>query len=177
MKRRPVEELEAGRAFYAQLAPDLDVSHFAAMWHLFNVGHLVSTDLDRVAGRYGLSIADLHLLGTLRIDRPARLRATDLAFTLHVSNAVLSARIARLERLGFVVRTPSGSDRRAFELTVTERGAEIAEAAVAEIARSSQFVQRLRRLTEADQAALARILGELHDLMDRDFIPTPRGDC
>jgi len=175
MPRRPVEELEAGRAFYAQLAPDLDVGHFAAMWHTFTVGHLLATDLDRIARRHDLSIADLHLLGTIRIERPEQLRATDLALTLHVCNAVLSARIARLESQGLLVRTPSPADRRAFQLTLTADGAAKTDAAIADISRSGAFARRYRTLRDEDRAALARIMGELHNLLDRDFVGATRG--
>src|SRR6202008_1736987 len=96
MSRRLEEELQAAIAFYAEL--DLDVSHFAAQHHTFIVAHLLETDRDRIARRYGLSLADHRLLSALRVDRSQHVRATDLAFTLHVSNAVLTARVSRLER-------------------------------------------------------------------------------
>jgi DNA-binding MarR family transcriptional regulator len=175
--RPPVEELEAGAAFYSEIAPDLDVSHFGAMWHTFTVGHMVATDLDRVARRHGVSIADLHVLGTLRIERKERLRATDLALTLHVSNAALSARIAKLESKGLLIRAPSPADRRAFELQLTPAGAALAEAAIGDISRNAAFIRYFRRLTVADRAALGRIMGELHNLLDRDFVPAKRKDA
>ncbi|CAN7620509.1 MarR family transcriptional regulator [Phenylobacterium sp. LjRoot225] len=173
MRQRPVDELEAATAFYAEL--DLDVSYFAAQWHTFNVGHMLATDLDRIARRNGLSVADLHLLGALRIKRPKPLRATDLAQTLHVSNAVLSARIAKLERNGLLVRSPSQEDRRAFVLSLTSEGAAKAVAVVAEMGRESTFVRYYKRLSDEDRAALARIMGELHNMLDREFVPAPRG--
>lgn len=175
MPRRPIEELEAGQAFYAQLDPELDIGHFAAMWHTFTVGHLLTTDLDRVARRHGLSIADLHLLGTVRIERPERLRATDLAHTLHVSHAVLSARISKLEGMGLLVRSPSAKDRRAVQLTLTPEGAARTDAAIADISHSANFVRRYRAMSSEDRAALARIMGELHNLLDRDFVAGTRG--
>lgn len=175
MPRSPVEELEAGQAFYAGLMPGSDVGHFAALWHIFTVGHLVATDLDRIARRHGLSIADLHLLGTLRIERPQPLRATDLALTLYVSNAVLSARVARLGALGLLRRVPSETDRRAFDLTLTADGAAKVETAIGDITRDAKFVRHFRRLAEADRHALARIMGLIHVGLDREFVAVARG--
>lgn len=174
--RGPIEDVEAGQAFYAKLLPALDVGHVAAMWHIFTVGHLVAADLDRIARRFGLSIADLHLLGTLRIDRPRPLRATDLALTLHVSTAVLSGRIGRLAGKGLLVRQPSAADCRAFELTLTAEGAAVVDRAIVEIAHDAKFVRHFRRLPEADRAALSRVMGDLHERLDREFVATARGN-
>jgi DNA-binding MarR family transcriptional regulator len=172
MPRRPVEELKVATAFYAKVG--LDVSYFAAQWHTFNVGHLLATDLDRITRRHGLSVADLHLLGALRIERPKQLRASDLAFTLQVANSVLSSRIAKLQRQGLLIRTRSTSDRRAFELRLTPEGARKTIDVVAEMGRKSHFVRHYKRLSKEDRAALARIMGELHYLLDRDFVAVPR---
>jgi len=170
--RRPVDQLEAGRSFFAGM--DLDVGHFGAMWHSFKVGQLLATDMNRISGVHGLSIADFHLLGALMIDGPRPLRATDLAFTLQVSNAVLSGRIAKLAAKDLLARSTSGADRRAVLLSLTEQGADKVRAIGLALEREGHFVQHYRRLPEADKQALSRIMGELHTLMDRDFLPTPR---
>src|SRR5687767_8860602 len=101
---RPVDELQKGQRFYETALPDLDVSHFGAMWHLVTVGHLVLSNLDRIARTRDLGIADLHLLGTLNINGPRPMRATDLARSLYVSNAVLSSRVRRLLARGLIDR-------------------------------------------------------------------------
>ena len=173
-KLRPVDEAETGRALYAEIAPGVDVSHSAAMWHLLSLGHLVATDLDRIARRHGLSMADLMLLGGLRVVHPQPLRATDLAQKLRVTNAVLSARVARLEGAGLLIRTPDPSDRRAFELTVSAAGVAKVDAAIADISRDGQVARWHRGLAEEDRAAVVRILGALPDLMARDFVAAPR---
>src|ERR1700722_13425731 len=101
----PTAAVTRAMGFYAALG--LDVRYFPALWHTFNVGHMLATDLDRICRQHGLSIADFNLLGALRIDRPRRLRRTDLAGTLQVSQAALSARILRLQRDGLLVRAPA----------------------------------------------------------------------
>lgn len=164
---RPVEDAEAARAFYAEAAPALDLGHLAAMWHLVGLGHLVSTDLDRIAGEHGLSSADLYLLGTLRVIGP--LRATDLALKLHLSQAVLSGRVVKLEELGLLVRERIVSDKRAFKLRVTAQGAAQADAVVAETSRKGRFALAHAALSDDDRAALARVLGHLHEAVARHF--------
>lgn len=174
MTERPVEQQQAATAFYAAL--DVDVSYYPAIWHSFKVGHLMTTDLDRICRRHGVSIADVHLMGAVRIERSGPLRATDLTQTLNVTNAVLSIRIARLQRKGLLVRRRCASDRRAHDLALTPAGMAILDASIADIARQANFVRCFRRLPEHDQQELSRIMGALHDEMDRDFIAASRGD-
>jgi DNA-binding MarR family transcriptional regulator len=167
MTHRPTDDVSHAMTFYATLG--LDVSYFAALWHTFNVGHILATDLDRICRHHGLSIADFNLLGALRIDRPRHLRPTDLAATLQVTQAALSARISRLERDGFLVRSQATDDRRASTLQLTPEGARMVEAVHRSVERDSQFVRQFNRLAEADRIALARIMGELHTQLDREF--------
>src|SRR4051794_40809908 len=125
MGNRPAEELEAGRRFYEALMPGLDAGHFGPMWHIVTMGHLILADLDRLAAAHELSIADVHLLGTLRIDREPPYRAIDLARSLFVTPAVLTARIKRLESRGLLTREADASDRRTAHVRVTEQGRQV----------------------------------------------------
>ena len=156
------------RAFYADLGQD--VRYFPALWHTFNVGHMLATDLDRICRRHGLSIADFNLMGALRIDRPRQLRATDLAVTLQVSNGALTARSAKLVGKAMLVKAPAQGDRRAFTLELTAEGAAKVEAVHSAIARDSHFVREVFRLAEPDRAALERVMGELHTRLDCYFV-------
>jgi DNA-binding MarR family transcriptional regulator len=168
MPDRPTNAVSGAMSFYSALG--LDVRYFPALWHTFNVGHMLATDLDRICRQHGLSIADFNLLGALRIDRPVRLRPTDLAVTLQVSQAALSARLLRLEREGLLVRSPATRDRRASVLHLTPTGARLVETIHSSIERDSTFVRQFNSLPEDDQATLARIMGELHNQMDRQLL-------
>lgn len=170
--RRPVEEVAAARSFYSGLGQD--VGYFSALWHTFNVGHMLATDMDRICRKHGLSVADFNLMGALRIDRPKQLRATDLAVTLQVSNGALTARIARLVDKGMLVKSPAAKDRRAFTLGLTPEAAAKVEAIHSALARDSYFVQELSRLPAEDRAALERIMGVLHGQLDRHFVHAHR---
>lgn len=149
--------------------PGLNVEHFGPVWHFFTVGHLVANDLDGIARKLGYSFADLDFLGTLAVDERTAVRATDLAATLYVSNAVISNRIARLEKNGLIERQRSSGDKRSFSLALTERGRTLVEQAIVEIAERSKFVRFVRQLSDEDQEALTRILGDLHQRFDRDY--------
>jgi DNA-binding MarR family transcriptional regulator len=172
--RPPVDQLEAGSAFFAGMG--LDVRHFGPMWHVMKVAQLVETDLNRIAGQHGLSIADFHLLGALMMDAEKPMRPTDLALALNVSNAALTARIRKLSDKGLVVGRTAPDDRRVTVLRLTAKGSEVVLAIGATIEKEGHFVRYFRNLPEADQQALGRILGELHTLMDRHFLPATRGD-
>lgn len=167
-----MEEVKAARAFYASLGQE--VGYFSALWHTFNVGHMLATDMARICRQYDLSVADFNLMGALRIDRPRLLRATDLAATLQVSNGALTARIAKLAGKGMLVKSPVRHDRRAFTLELTPDGAAKVEAIHFALARNSYFVSEFNRLPEADRAALGRIMGELHSKLDRHFVHAHR---
>lgn len=169
MTRRPTDEVSEAMAFYATLG--LDVRYFAALWHTFNVGHMLATDLDRICRQHSLSIADFNLLGALRVDRPQRLRPTDLAATLQVSQAALSARMSRLERDGLLVRSATTRDRRASTLQLTPAGERLVEAVHSSVEHDSQFVRQFNLLSEEDRSVLARIMGELHTQLDRSLRP------
>lgn len=172
MPERPIEQQTSASEFYAALG--FDVSFFPAIWHTYKVGHLLMADLDRICMGYDLSMADVHLLGAVRLDPSARLRATDLARTLHVSNAVLSTRIAKLERKGFVIRVANPGDRRAYRLSLTADGIAALDTAIAAVGEQAQFVRSYRRLSIEDRTELSRIMGELHNDLDREFIPAVR---
>lgn len=167
VKRTPIAAVEAGVTFYGNLLPNLDTRMIAPLWHIYTVGHIASVDLDRLARRFGLSIADLHLLGTVRIDRGLPIRAIDLARTLNVSQAALSVRIERMVRAGLLQRSRQPADKRAFELRLTPRGMEIADASVQAFTEKSELARALKKLPAADLNSLTRIIGSLHEELDR----------
>jgi len=129
-----------------------------------------ATEPDRICRDYELSIADFNWMGALRIDRPESLRATDLAVTLQVSNAALTSRINRLAHKGILIKSPAPDDHRAFRLCLTPAGVTTVDKIHIAIERESQFVRHFRQLSEGDGSTLERIMGELHTLLDRDFV-------
>jgi DNA-binding MarR family transcriptional regulator len=170
--RSPAAQVETGRSFFAGL--DLQVEHFAAMWHTFNVGRLLANDLNAISAQHGISIADFHLLGAMMIDGERPLRATDLAGTLDLSLAVISERVTRLAAMALLQRQPSQRDRRTTLLTITPAGAAKVQAVAAALEAQARFVRHYQALPAPDRIALDRIMGHLHAQMHRDHAPVSR---
>lgn len=153
----------------------IDISFVPAMWHISRVSHLMEKELERICGEYGLSSADINLLGAIWNAESGRLRATDLADMLRVSNAVLSPRVAKLVRKGLLAKHPSAKDRRAKELSLTPDGVTTIQSAFRDIGTDTKFVEHFFELSEQDQKDLVRIMNTLHEQLFRNFIPRRRG--
>lgn len=169
---QPAEQLRAGKAYFSNLG--LDVRHFGAIWHVFKIGQLMATDLNGISQRHGISIADFHLLSALMINLPEPMRASDLAHALNVTNAALSVRIRRLERLGLLACRGATKDKREKFLSLTEAGPEVVAEVGFDLEQSARFIAHFRQLSQSDQEDLTRIAAQLHTFMARDFEPVPR---
>ncbi len=172
MSKRPVEQRETAIAFYAER--DVDVSCQPAMWHIDKVSHLINIDLERICRSHGMSLADMHLLAAVRVERPTPMHASELAQLLNVSNAVLSTRLAKLEQKGWLQRTPSPVDRRATELRMTALGTTVIDITVEDVGQRANFARYYHQLSDEDKSHLVRIMGELHNQLDRDFLSASR---
>jgi len=170
----PDHDARRARSFYETKGSDFDPGFIGPLWHVLGLAQMLTTDIERIVRSTGLSAADLTLLGTIRIAAPEVLRSADLAAKLHVSPAALSARTARLEQLGLVRRQGQAQDRRALEITLTEAGEALSDEATGAVAGESAFACRFRQLPPDEQVALSVILGKLHDLVDRDYLPEIR---
>ena len=168
------EHRNTGAMAYSSLG--IETAFVPAMWHLSRVSHMVEKELERVCEGFGLSSADINLLGAIWNAKTGKLRATDLADLLRVSNAVLSPRIARLAGMDLLTKQRSKTDRRAAEVSLTPLGAETIEAAFKAISTDTKFVRYFGELSEQDQSALVRILTTLHTKMLRDFSSRSRGE-
>jgi DNA-binding MarR family transcriptional regulator len=145
------------------------------MWHISRVSHLLEKELETICGAYGLSGADINVLGAIWNTKTGLLRATDLADMLRVSNAVLSPRVAKLARKGLLAKKPSATDRRATELRLTSDGIRTIESAFRDIGTDTKFVQHFFELPGQDQQDLVRIMNKLHHQLLRNFSSRSRG--
>ena len=128
----------------------------------------IATHLDRrqeeAFARFGLTRGDLGVLSALRVvGPPHRLSPTQLFKGLLLSSAGITGRLDRLERRGFVRRTPDPDDRRGVLVDLTDAGMEVVDSAVAAYMESEQ---RLLGRFERDEieslgGLLRRLLAEL----------------
>ena len=107
--------------------------------------------------RWRLSSKDSSILSHLDTERPMSPR--ELASHLGVAASTLSATIARLERLGYLVSAAPDKDRRQRELRLTERGAEAM--ASTSVLDAGKVAELLGRLSAKQRAEAVRGLGLL----------------
>lgn len=77
--------------------------------------------------------------------------------------------MARLERKGLLARTVCATDRRAYDLRLTPAGEALLGEAIADFCKRANFVTGFQGLSERDRQELTRIMGALHNELDRDF--------
>jgi DNA-binding MarR family transcriptional regulator len=123
----------------------------------------------RMVQRFGLTGPQLMCLQALF--RAEELTPTALARAVELSPATVTGIVHRLEARGMVQRTRSQVDRRSSVLTLTDE----ARDTFATLPRSleSRFTERLRTLSEYEQASLINALRTLVDLMVEDSQTTP----
>ena|SRR5688572_6041064 len=112
--------------------------------------------LPPLAAEHELSPAQCHLLSLIEPDRPMPMGELASALACDASN--VTGLVDRLESRGLLRRSPSAEDRRVKVLSLTPLGARIRGALLEKMTSSPPT---LRRLSEADQRALARILRRL----------------
>ncbi|WP_172839375.1 MarR family winged helix-turn-helix transcriptional regulator [Tateyamaria omphalii] len=100
---------------------------------------------------------DFHTLGMLRQGAPVR--ATAIADALGIAPTTISSVVSRLIKRGLIIRAQSADDRRAFDLSLTDEGREIAEAIHRQDLRNMNLF--LSALDDEDQNRLLDILGQV----------------
>jgi DNA-binding MarR family transcriptional regulator len=108
---------------------------------------------------WDISPSHLRALRVLRRDGPIRLSA--LSERLHIAPRSATEVVDALEARDLARRRPDPGDRRATLVEMTEHGASVLDAIRA--ARGSEAERVFGRLSQADRADLARILGRLRD--------------
>ncbi|MGM4903353.1 MarR family winged helix-turn-helix transcriptional regulator [Tardiphaga sp. 866_E4_N2_1] len=108
---------------WEQERPDLDFRPMSLFVALTRSHDLASSQIDRLAERFGLTRGMLDVLATLRRSGPPySLTPKQLSASLLLSGAGMTSRCDSLEKLNLVVRTPEPSDRRSLQIKMTRRG-------------------------------------------------------
>jgi DNA-binding MarR family transcriptional regulator len=106
-------------------------------------------------------ITPAHLRALRTLKRHGTMRLSELSDHLHIAPRSTTEVVDALESRGLVRRQADPSDRRATLVEVTEQGVSLLEAIRA--ARGTKAGRVFGRLSLADRADLARILGKLRD--------------
>ena len=133
--------------------PDASLRSFVGydMKRAFSV---IQYDVNAVLTAFGLRMVTFSALVVIR-DNPG-LRQTRLAQILMIERPNLVLILDDLERADLVLRERCAEDRRAYELSVTEQGAQVCERAVRAVARHD--ARMTEGLSEAQCQALHRAL-------------------
>jgi DNA-binding MarR family transcriptional regulator len=126
--------------------PDLDPSPMAFFARLAQATTRSAGVIADTLEAYDLTVGEFDVLATLRRSGPPfRLSPGALARSALLSPAAMTNRLDRLEAAGLVERTLSTSDRRSFEVSLTDDGRARVDAAVTDHV--------------ANEAALLEVLG------------------
>lgn len=106
-------------------------------------------------------ITPAHLRALRTLGYHGAMRLSDLSGRLHIAPRSATEVVDALEARGLVRRRADPGDRRATLVEVTEHGADVMAAIRA--ARGTDAERLFGRLSPADRASLARILGQLRD--------------
>jgi DNA-binding MarR family transcriptional regulator len=106
-------------------------------------------------------ITPAHLRALRALKRHGTMRLSELSDHLHIAPRSTTEVVDALESRSLVRRRADPGDRRATLVEVTEQGVSVLEAIRA--ARGTEAGRVFGRLSPADRADLARILGKLRD--------------
>ena len=142
--------------------PDLDPPIQRIRARLVLLGSMIARDNHLVAQKHGITGSEMRILYALRRSGPPfQLRPTDLQNALLVPSPTVTRQVDRLEQLGLVARAPDARDRRVYGVQLTDRGVEIADAALTEGVNSSMLSAALRSLSVEDRDVLDQLLESL----------------
>jgi len=123
---------------------------------LAQLSFLVHNALAEIAAQHDLSIIQTRLLGVLR-DREPTMNA--LGRHLGLDKSSISGLVDRARRRGLVTRTVSAIDRRAFHVSITDTGRQLAEQVAA------RFTERIEMLAaglpDTDRQLLSQLAAQI----------------
>jgi DNA-binding MarR family transcriptional regulator len=157
MERDPVdrimEQWRNGR-------PDLDHAPVAIVGRVNLLSQLMTAELERTFGTFGISHGLFDVLASLRrAGPPYRLSPTALFQQLLLSSGGMTHRLDKLEHAGLVERLPDPEDRRALHVGLTPKGLALVDRAIeAHLANEERLISALGPEQRDTLAALLRTL-------------------
>ena len=142
---------------WQQERPDLDVAPMGTIGRVKRLNHTLMRAMEQTWAEYGLTDASFDVLATLRREgEPYALSPGDLMASTMVTSGTMTHRINQLEKAGLIERVKNPNDGRGFLISLSQRGFELIDAAVAaHVATQAQLVSGL---TKAQQEQLDDLL-------------------
>jgi DNA-binding MarR family transcriptional regulator len=165
--------MDAVEYFSAQWAaerPGTDVEPIAAWGRLKRTANLFDRALAQVLDRFDLNLAEFEVLAALsRTGTPYEMRPTELTRSLIITPGAVTARLATLEKRGFIARRRHGKDGRVQLVTLSAKGFHVFHPAFDAIL--EKCAEMLDAMDEEDRHNLHTSLKALMDPMDSFDLP------
>ncbi|MEU6252282.1 MarR family transcriptional regulator [Streptomyces sp. NPDC047043] len=145
---------------WAEVRPDLDTRAMEVFGRIFRLSRAMGDRMEKAYARFGISRGEFDVLATLRRSgEPYTLSPRELSATLMLTTGGMTGRLDKLERAGLLRRSPDPHDRRALQVTLTEKGLNIIDEAVG--AGLAAETEALTVLDDEQAGRLADLLREL----------------
>ncbi|MBW5485368.1 MarR family winged helix-turn-helix transcriptional regulator [Streptomyces bambusae] len=125
------DAVDAITAQWYAVRPELETAPMAVFGRIYRISRAMADATERVYERHGISRGEFDVIGTLRRSgEPYTLSPRQLSATLMLTSGGMTGRLDKLEKAGLLGRSPDPHDRRGLQVTLTERGLELVDAAV-----------------------------------------------
>ncbi|WP_249901969.1 MarR family transcriptional regulator [Paenibacillus sp. PK3_47] len=111
-----------------------------------------------------LEITPTQLMVLRKLSMHPDIGITELAELLHLGNSAASGVVDRMVKAGLITRQRSESDKRIFNLAMTDKGREIRERSRQAL---KERLQPLKMMPAEDAAELLRLHGEIMKIMEQ----------
>ncbi|MDX3803074.1 MarR family winged helix-turn-helix transcriptional regulator [Streptomyces sp. AK04-3B] len=157
-RRDPVDAIAEQ---WATVRPDLDTAAMEVFGRIGRIARAMGDRMEQAYAALGIARGEFDVLATLRRSgEPYTLSPRQLSATLMLTTGGMTGRLDKLERAGLLRRSPDPHDRRGLQVTLTERGLELADRAVgAGLAVQTDALAAALNAEQADR--LADLLREL----------------
>lgn len=154
------DAVDAITAQWHAVRPDLDTAPMAVFGRIYRITKAMGDAMEQTYARFGISRGEFDVVATLRRSgAPYTLSPRQLSATLMLTTGGMTGRLDKLEKAGLLCRKPDPHDRRALQVTITDRGLALIDEAVSaglEVQRAS-----LAGLSEAEVDVLTGLLRKL----------------
>ncbi|MFE7859915.1 MarR family winged helix-turn-helix transcriptional regulator [Streptomyces sp. NPDC057403] len=145
---------------WARARPDLDTRAMEVFGRIYRLSRTMGDRMEKAYAPYGISRGEFDVLATLRRSgEPYTLSPRQLSATLMLTTGGMTGRLDKLERAGLLRRSPDPHDRRALQVTLTDKGLEVIDQAVG--AGLAVQTAALSSMDDGQAGQLADLLREL----------------
>ncbi|MFD7686256.1 MarR family winged helix-turn-helix transcriptional regulator [Streptomyces sp. NPDC059781] len=160
-EQRPQDPVDAIIEQWARVRPDLDTAGMEVFGRVFRLARAMGDRMEKEYAKYGISRGEFDVLATLRRSgEPYTLSPRQLSATLMLTTGGMTGRLDKLERAGLLRRSPDPHDRRGLQVTLTEAGLRLIDAAV-----GAGLAAQTEALATLDGERAGELAGLLRELL------------